>query len=190
MPEWLRVGGSGFGSDGPWVAWSVAEGSRGRRWREARSTDGGMVTSLLLETDTSGRFAHLELSTTTGLLTLHPEGDGSLHGHAVVGGEHSVGVEPVPGLTWQPDGLVIVEGSTICQLAAIHLLGRSLPEFSAVSQPAVAIHPTLACQPTVVRVERITRDRWRFGGDPPIDVEERGLPLLRDGEMWPLELSD
>jgi hypothetical protein len=149
-----------------------------------------MATSLLLETDTSRRFAHLELSTTTGLLTLHPEADGTLHGHAVVGGEHSVGVEHVWGLTWKPDGIVIVEGSTICQMAAIHLLGLSLPEFSAVSQPAVGIHPTLACQPTVVRVERIARDRWRFAGDPPIDVDERGLPRLRDGGMWPLELRD
>jgi hypothetical protein len=147
-----------------------------------------MITSLLLETDTSGRFAHLELSTRTGLLTLHPEADGTLHGNAVIGGERSVGVEHVRGIAWQSDGLVTVDGSTICQLAAIDLLRRSSPEFSAVSRPGVAIHATLACEPTVVRVERISRDRWRFGGDSPIDVDARGLPLLRDGQMWPLEL--
>ena len=148
-----------------------------------------MVTSLLLETEPSGWFAHLELSTQTGLLTLHPEGDGTLHGNAVVGGEHSVGVEPVVGLAWQPDGLVNVEGSTICRLAAIHLLRRSSPEFSTASQPGVSIRPTLACQPTVVRVERISRDRWRFVDEEPIDVDERGLPALRDGGIWPLELD-
>jgi hypothetical protein len=190
MADPVRVAGTGFGSDGLWVVWSVAEGTRGRRWREARSNDRGMTTSLLLETDTSGRFKHLELSTQTGLLTLHPEEDGTLHGNAVVGGEHSAGVEHVRGIKWRPDGLVTVAGSTICQLAAIHLLGRSLPEFSAVSQPAVAIHPTLVCEPTVVRVERISRDRWRFGGELPIDVDAQGLPLLRDGQIWPVELPD
>jgi len=58
------------------------------------------------------------------------------------------------------------------------------------SQPGVAIHATLVCEPTVIRVERISLDRWRFGGDSPIDVDARGLPLLRDGQMWPLELPD
>ena len=103
-PKLLRVGGRGAGADGVEVVWSVAEGSRGRRWREARSTAAGIKTSLLLETDPSGLFAHLELSTPTGLLTLHPETDGSLHGHAVVGerGEE-LGVEHVVGLAWTPD---------------------------------------------------------------------------------------
>lgn len=190
-PAWLRVGGRGVGADGLQVVWSVAEGSRGRRWREARSTAGGIATSLLLETDGSGLFAHLELSTPTGLLTLHPERDGTLHGHAVVGErDEEGGVEHVPGLAWRPDGLVIVEGSTICKLAAIHLLRRIAPEFSATSHPAVAIQTTLACQPTVVRVERISRDRWRFGGESPLDVDARGLPQLRDGQLWPLELDN
>ena len=191
MPEWLRVGGRGAGADGLQVVWSVAEGSRGRRWREARSTTGGIETSLLLETDPTGLFAHLELSTPTGLLTLHPETDGSLHGHAVVGerGEE-LGVEHVAGLAWTPDGLVIVEGSTICQVAAIHLLWQSTSEWSSTSRPAVVIPTTLWSEARPVRVERIRPKRWRFGGDPPIDVDDRGLPLLLDGQTWPLELDD
>ena len=190
-PEWLRMGGRGVGANGLQVVWSVAEGSRGRRWREATSRAGGIATSLLLETDELGLFAHLELSTPTGLLTLHPEKDGSLHGQAVVGerGEE-VGVEHVAGLAWTQDGLVIVEGSTICQVAAIHLLRQSASEWSSASRRAVVIPTTLWSDARPVRVERIAQNRWRFGDDAPIDVDDRGLPLLRDGQMWPLELQD
>ncbi len=94
MPGPLRFGGRGQGADGAAVVWSVAEGSKGRRWREVRNVGGGVASSLLLETDAAGRFSHLELSTPSGLLTLHPEPDGTLHGHAIV----SDGVEHVEGL--------------------------------------------------------------------------------------------
>jgi hypothetical protein len=146
-----------------------------------------MATSLLLETDPSGLFSHLELSTRGGLLTLHPEGDGTLHGNAVVGGEDSVGIEHVRGIAWQPDSLVLVDGSIICQAAAVLLLGQPAPGWSSTSRSAVLIPATLWLQAGPVRVERVGLTRWRFGDDPPLDVDERGLPVLRDGSTWPLD---
>jgi len=92
----------------------MAEGRRGSRWREVRADDGAVVSSLLLELDPMRRFSHLELATAAGLLTLHPEGDGSLHGNAV----EATGVRHVVAVPWQPDDLLVVAGSPISRGAA------------------------------------------------------------------------
>ena len=184
----LRFGGRGQGADGASVVWSVAEGSRGRRWREVRNTGTGQAvgSSLLLETDPAGRFAHLELSTPSGLLTLHPEGDGTLHGHAVV----SDGIEHVRGLSWDVDGVPLLEGSTVCRAAAIPVLTGALEPFNSKAHLAVIIPVTLWLEVKPVRVERIDVRTWRFGREDPFTVDRRGLPLLRGGEIWPLERDD
>jgi hypothetical protein len=179
----LRVGGRGQGADGASVVWSVAEGNRGRRWREVRNVGGGMASSLLLETDPAGQFAHLELSTPSGLFTLHPEGDGTLHGHAIV----SDGVEHVTGLPWDHDGIVLLEGSTVCRLAAVAGLALVVAAGTSRGHLAAVIPPTLWLEVSPVRVERIDATTWRFGGDEAFAVDERGLPILRGGEIWPLE---
>ena len=59
---------------------------RGRQARPALAGDdpadgAGLRHALLLETAPDGSFSHLELATPAGLLTLHPEGDGTLHGN-------------------------------------------------------------------------------------------------------------
>ena len=112
--SWLRVAGTGRDLDGGTVTWSVAEGRRGRRWREAIARDGAILHSLLLELDTDGRFAHLELTTAAGLLTLHPEGDGTLHGNAI----RAAGITHVRGLPWQADDVIDIERSVICAAIA------------------------------------------------------------------------
>ncbi len=179
----LRVGGRGQGTDGLALVWSVAEGRRGRRWREVRNAVHGVATSLLLETDGAGLFAHLELSTPSGLLTLHPEGDGTLHGHALV----SDGVEHVAGVAWDADGLPLVEGSTVCLLAAIHQLAATVAVGASKGHLAALIPPTLWLEVKPIRIERVAENRWRFGSGDPVEVDERGLPVLRGGEIWPLE---
>lgn len=183
MTAALRFGGRGQGADGASVVWSVAEGSSGRRWREVRNAGAAVASSLLLETDPAGRFAHLELATPSGLLTLHPEPDGTLHGHAIV----SDGVEHVEGLTWDADGLALLEGSTVCRLAAIAALGPVVEAGTSRGQLAVVIPPTLWLEVKPVRVERIDARTWRFGAEEPFAVDLRGLPVLRGGEVWPLE---
>ena len=77
------------------VWWSVAEGRRGRRWREAIVGDGGPAAlAAARDGARTGSFSHLELATPAGLLTLHPEGDGTLHGNAIEAG----GIRHVAGL--------------------------------------------------------------------------------------------
>ena len=70
---WLRRAGSGRPPDGSLVRWSVAEGAAvdagaGR----SRIGTAGCGTAGLLERDTDGRFARLELATAAGMLTLPP----------------------------------------------------------------------------------------------------------------------
>jgi hypothetical protein len=182
----LRFGGRGQGADGASVVWSVAEGRRGRRWREVRNSGHAVAASLLLETDAAGRFAHLELSPPSGLLTLHPESDGTLHGHAIV----SDGVEHVEGLAWDADGLVMLEGSTICRLAAVACLADVIGVGASQAHLAAVIPPTLWLDIKPIRIERIDAASWRFGDEEPFTVDARGLPILRGGEIWPLERDE
>jgi hypothetical protein len=186
MAERMRVGGRGQGADGAAVVWSVAEGSRGRRWREVRNAGHAVASSLLLETDPAGRFAHLELSTPSGLLTLHPEGDGTLHGHAIV----SDGVEHVAGLAWDADGIALLDGSTVCRLAAVAGLANALAAGTSRGQLTVVIPATLWLEVKPIRIERIDATTWRFGAEEPFEVDRDGLPVLRGGEIWPLEGDD
>ena len=179
----LRSGGRGQGADGGSVIWSVAEGRKGRRWREVRNVGGGVASSLLLETLPDGRFAHLELSTPSGLLTLHPEGDGTLHGHAIV----SDGVEHVEALRWDADGIVLLEGSTVCRVAAAQALGAAVAAGTSRAQLAVVIPATLWLEVKPVRVERLDSRTWRFDDEEPLALDGGGLPVLRGGETWPLE---
>ena len=80
----LRSGGRATLPNGATIVWSVAEGSRGRRWRESVTDEGGLVRSLLLEVTGGGRPARLELTSAAGLLTLHPATDqAEIHGNVV-----------------------------------------------------------------------------------------------------------
>ncbi|HEY7969615.1 MAG TPA: hypothetical protein VID95_06425 [Candidatus Limnocylindrales bacterium] len=162
MAGWLRRAGQGRAPDGAVVTWSVAEGRRGRRWREVVATGEGIRSSLLLELDPDGRFSHLELSTAAGLLTLHPEGDGTLHGNRVTAdGVHHLRSP------WDPSTDVRVEGSAVCIAAAPGRGG---------TQGWLRIRLDLRLDPTSDAIDAVATD-----GD--------GLPVLDGGASWPLELE-
>jgi hypothetical protein len=144
----------------------MAEGRRGSRWREVRVSDGAIVSSLLLELDPGGRFSHLELSTAAGLLTLHPEGDGMLHGNAVL----ADGVRHIVAVPWDPGDFLLVAGSTIARAAA----ARGGAGTSCI---VVAADLTLERQP-LGTAERA------------VELDADGLPAFRDGATWPLDLGD
>jgi hypothetical protein len=144
------------------VTWSVAEGRRGRRWREVVGTGEGIRSSLLLELDTDGRFSHLELSTAAGLLTLHPEGDGTLHGNVVT----ARGIEHIRGLPWARDTAIDLDGSSVC--AAIGA-SRDLDGRDALR---IGLDLSLSRIHASFRPEAATLD---------------GLPNLDGGVEWPLE---
>jgi hypothetical protein len=107
MTEPTRLAGWGRATDGIAITWTMAEGSRGRRWREVAVGDAGMTHALLLETGPDRRFSHLELARPDGLWTFHPEPDGSLHGNAVRAGHR---VRHVEGWPFGHDAVLIVGG--------------------------------------------------------------------------------
>lgn len=185
MSTWLRRAGRGRDHAGAWVTWTVATGRRGRRWREVRvAPDGNVVSSLLLETDPDRRFAHLELSTAAGLMTLHPEGDGTVHGNVVA--EH--GVRHVRGLRWSPDDLILLEGSSIALAAAAHLLEPGVGLGDEVSASGLAIELGLQVAPAgPIRVRRVGVGSWQFASGAAVAIEAGGLPVLDAGFGWPLE---
>ncbi len=183
MTDRLRRAGRGRLPDGSVVTWSIAEGRRGRRWREVRVGGRGPISSLLLETDADGRFNHLELSTAAGLMTLHPEADGTIHGNAVT----ATGVRHVVGLPWLPDGIVLLEGSAITTAAAITLVRGSIGEATSSAAPALAIGLDLSVERRSVRVDRLPDGTWQFNGRAAIGVGMAGVPSLPDAEDWPLE---
>jgi hypothetical protein len=159
----LRRAGRGRLPDGSTAIWSVSEGSRGRRWREMRRTaNGGLIASLLLETHPEGRFAHIELSTAAGLLTLHPEADGTLHGNVI----REAGIRHIEGLPWTPTSIVLVDGSVLASAAALRtLLGR------------VADGVRISLELDIVAIQEAISG----------EVDDDGLPMLADAAAWPLE---
>jgi hypothetical protein len=164
--EWLRVAGTGRSLDGATVTWSVAEGRRGRRWREVVTREGAVVHSLLLELSPDGRFSHLELTTAAGLLTLHPEGDGTIHGNAVT----AAGVTHIRGLPWQPEDAILIETSVVSAVITAGWQSRlGLDDID-----VVRVGPDLS----------LSRDRTTV---PTASMDAHGLPVLANGHRWELE---
>ena len=181
--DWLRRAGHGLLPDGTSVTWSIAEGRRGRRWREVRVRDGTVISSLLLETDTNRRFSHLELSTAAGLLTLHPETDGTMHGNSI----GADGVQHVTGLPWSPTGIVLLDGSPIARVAATMSLDRAIEPGGTLDADALIIGLDLALDRRRVQVERMADGHWAFEDRHLIEVREDGIPHLSEAADWPLE---
>ncbi len=101
MSDPLRRGGTFLDADERTVIWSVAEGRRGSRWRwTVGDGRGAIAVGHTLEIDPDGRFARLESASGMGLLTLHRESDGSVHGNRVTDGgvEHLTIPAPAPDL--------------------------------------------------------------------------------------------
>jgi len=173
----LRRAGRGTAADGSIVTWSVADGRRGSRWREARVQAGALVSSLLLELDPSGRFSHLELATALGMLTLHPEGDGTLHGNAVEAG----GVRHVVAVPWHPEDILLVVGSPISRAAAARR-GEEPAQTGAARPKGVGIG-------FVVGLDLAVERRAIGRSERTIPLDANGLPLFADGVTWSLELE-
>jgi hypothetical protein len=162
----VRLAGSVRRGDGTLVTWTLAEGRKGRRWREVvTSDDGGMRWALLYETDPDGAFSHLELASAAGLATLHPEGDGTLHGNVV---EPEGGVRHIVGAPFEPGSALLVAGSLVAAAAV------------------AAGHPPGSAA-TVLDPLGLTLDvRAIVEGDlSPVDQD--GAPRLPGGAIWPLE---
>lgn len=161
-----RSGGRLEHVDGSTVVWTIADGRRGRRWREVRTRDGAVEQVVLIETDPDGRFTRLEVSGAAGLLTLHPEPDHStLHGNVVGTG----GVRHLA-FPWSARHGLLVEGSP-CSVAA--LAWRRPPGTVTVLRIGDDLVPRVAdC------------DLGTLGSSPMADGSPAG-----DGPSWPLEMD-
>ena len=142
------------------VLWSVAEGRRGLRWRAVRrDPSGAIVSDLLLELDPAGHWSRLELATSDGILTLHPEPDRSaVHGNVVT----PSGVRPLA-LAWSAAHRLMLPGDPVAAVA----LGAGREE--AVTGPGIVVNADLSVTATDA-IERPTEG-----------------PGTLPGPSWPLE---
>ena len=185
-----RLAGWGLAT-GAQVTWTVAEGRKGRRWREVVLRDGAFVHALLLETDPERRFSHLELARADGLWTFHPESDGTLHGNHVRAGRADA-VRHVVGWAFGPGDVLVVDGSPL-SLAAV--AWRLAADGVAEGTPQDLAGVVIASDPgeleprSRIRVERLSATRWQVGEWPPFDIDDAGIPALDGGVREPLELG-
>lgn len=182
-----RGGVGGLGGEGR-VVWSVADGTRGRRWREALIRDDTVVRSCLFEVDRGGRWVRLEMTSRHGLLTLHPEPDlRHVHGN-VVGRD---GVRHIA-VGWSPDHALLVTGSPASAAILVARLARDVGDGERRDVPLLAVDDRLLPETIVVTVSRMGargwvidrdgKDAWRF------ELDDDGVPVLGTAGSWPLEL--
>ena len=192
MTDYLRRAGTGTLADGSRLVWSVADGSRGRRWRAVASANGIISHALLLEVDVSGRPSRLELTTPAGMLTLHPEqGSGGLHGNVVT----AVGVRHLA-LPWSAEHGLEVDGRPVAAAVTAHRLSGSVAVGEGRTVPVVVIAPDLEVAETARQYVRVGAGEWWIesaSGDAVVTVlriDEHGAPVpQRDAREWPLELE-
>jgi len=185
----LRRAGALTLPGGTRLAWSVAAGTRGRRWRGAvTGTDGHLAEVLLVETDPSGALGRLELTTAAGLLTLHPAGSPvQLHGNVVRPG----GVEPLT-LPWSRAHALFAAASPITGAVAAAGPAGVAGVGEGRTIPAVEIGPGLTVREATWRIAHTSAARWRMlaaDGGPSLllVLDADGLPTGDDAASWPLE---
>jgi hypothetical protein len=191
MSGFLRRAGRTATEDGRTVTWTVADGTRGRRWR---ATVAGapqpfaLDASLLLEVSPDGRPVRLELSTPAGMLTLHPEADGALHGNAVTAGGVAHLVFP-----WDQDAGLDVHGLVIPAAVTAARLSRDQSVGEGRRVRVVVVTSELAVRAEEHRYARLDAGNWaieRPTGELRLSLDTRGVPVWpAAAEEWPLELE-
>jgi hypothetical protein len=184
----VRRGGRATTNGGELLIWSEAEGTRGTRWREGLQRDGVLVRSLLLEVSATGRPSRLEMTTSAGLLTLHPEADESeVHGN-VVGGD---GIAHLA-FPWSGDHELLILGSPASATITLRRLGQALVVGATRTLEVLRIDDELDPRPARWGVERIARHAWHLrevGGSEErrLTLDDDDRPLIADAVSWPLE---
>jgi hypothetical protein len=168
------------------VVWTAADGRNGRRWRELATTGGAVARSLLLETDNQGGWLRLEVSGVDGLLSLHPEGDGSIHGNIA----DRTGVRHFS-LGKQKPARVDVPGSLVCEAALCWSMSRHVRVGERRAIEVARVAEPLIVAIAEVTVERRTTATWELqdsAGRRLVELDDDGLPVSHVGaEHWPLE---
>ncbi len=145
---------------------------------------------MLLEVGIDGRPTRLELETEAGLLTLHPQhGGAAMHGNTVTpwGMHHHA-------LRWSAAHMLVVMGAPVTAAVAVRLLADRVGVGEGATVPAVEVTPGLVVRQATWRVARVAPERWRMlpadrGPIDTVELGENGVPMLHEGEIWPLELD-
>jgi hypothetical protein len=155
------------------------------------SRDGRLVESVLIEVDRDGRPTRLELTNASGLLTLHPEPMGMLHGNVVTpsgirhialpwGKAHEIAIDRLP----------IAGAVTARRLAPLVGVGEGR------DIDVVVVSDDLEASPATRRYDRVTAMSWRVQAGQVtqmMTIDEDGVPTRSDrgGEPvdWALELQ-
>ena len=186
----VRRAGSGRLLDGRRLTWTVADGSRGRRWRSTTiDADGRLVLALLVEVAPDGTLAKLEAAAPSGLLTLHPEGE-TLHGNLAgpAGIEH---VRRPFGTGWA----MLVDASPIPLAVVAHGLGSRVPVRVGTELLGVAVGDDLRLRDLRASAERVGDRAWRIATDSDVGplrivLDAEGVPVLDAGRSWALEQDE
>ena len=193
-----RAGRAGL-QDGSVLLWSIAEGSRGARWRASTRGPDGLLSDLLLEVGVDGRPGRLEIATPAGLLTLHPEPDGqSAHGNVVT----PDGVHPLA-FEWSPRHWFEARQGPVVAAAMCRALRADVAvgEFRLV--PGLHVDDQLRVWRGERGIERLSEHRWSVEEADlfrwELSLDEDGLPIFEAGEsrtpdseaapVWPLEVE-
>jgi hypothetical protein len=187
----FRAGGRAVLPNGTTVIWSAAEGGRGRRWREAVSHDGSLGRSLLLEASPAGRVTRLEVTSESGLLTLHPDGDErELHGNVVT----ATGIRHLR-FDWSAEHELFVDGSPAAAAVALGRFTGLLAIGETKPVPVVWVDDALEPRSGTWQVTRAALDAWHLrdldgSGERMTRLDEHGVPVLPDAVSWPLEIDE
>jgi hypothetical protein len=175
------------------VTWTIADGERGRRWREATlgaetgdSGSGGLAHAVTLETGHAGQWLRLEVAAAAGLLSLHPDRYGSINGNVV----SEAGVRHIAKGVVEPP-LVDVRDSLVAETALCRALERQVAAGEGSTVSVVRVSPTLDVQVAQLQVMRTDARTWELtdaAGIRTVSMGDRGAPVTSDaGAKWPLE---
>jgi hypothetical protein len=178
------------------VTWTIADGERGRRWREATARAGaagdsdvaspGLEHAVTIETGHAGQWLRLEVAAPAGLLSLHPDRDGSINGNVV----SEAGVRHIALGAVEPP-LVDVRDSLVAETALCRALERLVAAGEGSTISVIRVLPTLDVNVAELQVMRTDARTWELtdvDGIRTVSMGDRGAPVTSDaGAKWPLE---
>jgi len=179
----VRRGGRIVEPDGRVVAWSMAEGARGRRWRwSVVDRRGAFVAAHTVELDPDGRVVRLESAAAGSLLSLHREADGSVHGNRVV----ELGIDHLTLPAPAPDAVVVGSGPIGAAIASATLTAGGVPI------DVVEVGDDLGVRVVSASVRRLANGTFELRtvtGIRRARLDDAGLPAADEGPStsWPLE---
>jgi hypothetical protein len=187
MTTRVRLAGQATDRLGRTVLWTVADGERGRRWREvATEPEGGASRSLTLETGHAGQWLRLEIAAPTGLLSLHPDRDGRIQGNVAT----AAGVRHLSLGSLTPP-LVDVRDSLVGETALCRAFERLVGPGEGSGVRVVRVGLGLEVAVFDVGVTRSDARLWELRdseGTRDVSMGDLGTPSDGDtGGRWPLE---